>query len=139
MSLLQQSTPPKTQYVFPHSAACDCLATFRITTVSVVQPVNQVVIWDHIVETPEEAKLSFHNTSNKYPLLSQGRDLQGKLVALTLHWDVMPLTGILFLQQQGRYTMRLPSEYCPNNCIFEEVHEPTAQSASTCISTSSTI
>ena len=71
---------------------------------------NQVVVWDKIVESP--TVLDERNTLVKYAL--QGSDLRGQHVQLQLQWDHMPITGLLFLDQQGLETasgMDLPEEY----------------------------
>ena len=48
----------------------------------------------------------------KYPLLDQSKDLRGALMSLTLHWDVMPITGMLYSDARGNYSVRLPDSYC---------------------------
>ena len=37
---------------------------------------NQVVIWDKIVQTPQEAKLKLSNEFVKYALIDQGSELR---------------------------------------------------------------
>ena len=41
------------------------------------QHVNQVVMWDKIVQHPSEAKISLNNVFNKYMLVDQYDELRG--------------------------------------------------------------
>eukprot|EP00750_Incisomonas_marina_P006449 INCI14558.1.p1 GENE.INCI14558.1~~INCI14558.1.p1 ORF type:complete len:180 (+),score=35.05 INCI14558.1:168-707(+) len=78
-------------------------------------PFNQVVIWDQIVETPEDAVIRFYNKRNKYLLIDQYDELRGATVTLTLSWDIMPNTGWLYVEefkdQETSTTFTLPSNY----------------------------
>ena len=47
----------------------------------------------------------------KYALIDQGAELRGKKVTLKLMWDHMPLTGRLYVEQDGNKTFTLPEEY----------------------------
>jgi len=60
-------------------------------------PFNQVVLWDEIIESPEEAELKLYNERNKYLLIDQYNELKGATVTLTLSWDIMPNTYVLLL------------------------------------------
>ena len=73
---------------------------------------NEVVLWDRIVTRPEDARLSIVNSFAKYPIIDQRTELRGRLLRLSLHWDVMPYTGILQLASGGSYVGRLPDAYC---------------------------
>lgn len=89
------------------------------------------MIWDRIIARPEDAHLVAAGNFSKYPLLDQKAELRGRLVNLTLHWDIMPYTGILFAGTGGRFAARLPSEYCEGEkdgsaCSFAAVLEETA-------------
>ena len=78
---------------------------------------NQVVLWDKIVEAtdPDTAKvIKQDNIFVKYALVDQGNDLRGRDVTLQLMWDHMPLTGTLFMGEQDKATTKtftLPYEY----------------------------
>lgn len=61
-------------------------------------PFNQVVLWDEIIESPEEAELKLYNERNKYLLIDQYNELKGATVTLTLSWDIMPNTYVLLLR-----------------------------------------
>ena len=72
---------------------------------------NQVVIFDKIIQTPEEAEFSLTNEWNKYMLLDIGEELRGRDVSLKLGWDVMPLFGPLEIQYGGEHNFTLPDAY----------------------------
>ena len=77
--------------------------------------VNQVVIWDKILEAINPEKhIRDENVFLKYALVDQGDELRGKDVKLQLMWDHMPITGFLYMGEQPSETMTqftLPSEY----------------------------
>mmetsp|Transcript_6462 Transcript_6462/g.11878 ORF Transcript_6462/g.11878 Transcript_6462/m.11878 type:complete len:175 (+) Transcript_6462:144-668(+) len=77
--------------------------------------VNQVVIWDKILEAVDTNKvIQEDNVFVKYALVDQGDELRGKDVHLQLMWDHMPITGFLYMGEQPSETMTkftLPSEY----------------------------
>ena len=90
------------------------------------QILNEVVIWDRIVSRKEEAHLQIVAPKNwgKYPIIDQRTELRGRLLNLTLHWDVMPYTGILYFgTAPSTHVVRLPGEYCLSEapCSFTEV------------------
>jgi signal peptidase complex subunit 3 len=98
---------------------------------------NQVVIWDKIIKTKKQAKLSEKNEFVKYALIDQGAELRwahsslicqrnlfteynkllcfdcsrGKSVTLKLMWDHMPITGPMYFENAGNGTFKLPSKY----------------------------
>ncbi len=77
--------------------------------------VNQVVIWDKIVEAIDPEKvIRQDNVFVKYALVDQGDELRGKKVNLQLMWDHMPITGMLYKKDQPQdntTSFMLPSEY----------------------------
>lgn len=91
-----------------------------------VQVLNEVIIWDRIVTRKEDAILRIEAPKNwgKYPIIDQKTELRGRLLNLSLHWDVMPYTGILYFgAAPATYVARLPTEYCLTEapCSFTEV------------------
>ncbi|BFZ24598.1 hypothetical protein BsWGS_27636 [Bradybaena similaris] len=57
---------------------------------------NQVVIWDKIIERGNESVLDFRNTNTKYYFWDYGNGLRGhENVTLTLSWNVIPNAGTL--------------------------------------------
>jgi hypothetical protein len=73
---------------------------------------NEVVIWDRVMNRTQSHVVSVRGAHVKYPLVDAGKELRGTPVSLTLHWDVMPITGTLYTAQGGRHTVRLPERYC---------------------------
>lgn len=79
-------------------------------------PVNQVVLWDKIVEAvdgPENMVFTKDNIYCKYALIDQrGGGLRGKDVTLSLVWDHMPLTGSIHMDKSVyNSTFTLPESY----------------------------
>ena len=74
---------------------------------------NQVVMWDHIVQARELAHLRYESVTNKYSLTDQGYGLKGNNVTLVLNWDVIPTTGLHLIGHSfdQTYSFRLPNEY----------------------------
>ena len=58
-----------------------------------------------------EAMLKISDEFVKYALIDQGAELRGKKITLKLMWDHMPLTGRLYVHQDGNKTFTLPEEY----------------------------
>ena len=80
------------------------------------KPLNQVVVWDKIVEAihPEDMLLEADNVYVKYALTDHGQALRETDVTLTLMWDHMPITGLLYPGQQTKESatkFTLPAEY----------------------------
>jgi signal peptidase complex subunit 3 len=76
---------------------------------------NQVVLWDKIVEAKDPIKIIDEtNVFVKYGLVDQGDELRGKEVTLQLQWDHMPITGLLHMDEQPistASTFELPPSY----------------------------
>jgi signal peptidase complex subunit 3 len=76
--------------------------------------INQVVLWDKIVEAASPKLIDESNIFVKYALVDQGAELRGKNVKLQLQWDHMPITGFLHMDCQPIETASsfdLPEEY----------------------------
>jgi signal peptidase complex subunit 3 len=76
--------------------------------------INKVVLWDRIIEAVDDSKIiKEDNVFVKYALVDQGVGLRGKDVELSLMWDHMPITGLLYSGQQQTETtsFALPSDY----------------------------
>ena len=76
--------------------------------------INQVVLWDKIVEAADPKLIDESNVFVKYALVDQGNELRGKDVTLQLQWDHMPITGMLFMDKQAigeTSTFQLPEDY----------------------------
>lgn len=71
---------------------------------------NQVAVFDKIIEDREFAVISNKNLRNKYNLIDQGKNLRGKHLNLTVTWNVMPIVGALYTRSMS-FPARLPEEY----------------------------
>lgn len=79
------------------------------------KPDNKVVLWDKIIELSDDEK-SFRqdNVFVKYALVDQADGLRNQDVELRLMWDHMPLTGMMFMDEQSKATtasFTLPQDY----------------------------
>eukprot|EP00879_Flechtneria_rotunda_P005280 GHRR01005566.1.p1 GENE.GHRR01005566.1~~GHRR01005566.1.p1 ORF type:complete len:170 (+),score=34.84 GHRR01005566.1:289-798(+) len=73
--------------------------------------VNQVVLWDRIVERKEDAHLKIKALRQKYAFIDQGRNLRNLPLNLTFSWNVMPKVGRLFTQHKSFAVGNLPEQY----------------------------
>lgn len=104
-----------------------------------LQSVNELVVWDRIITSPAEAVLQERDAWFKYPVVDQRTELRGRLLNLTLHWDVMPYSGLLYTGSGGRFVARLPASYCVEGvhagssgsdaCDFDSVESAPGSSA----------
>ena len=90
------------------------VATYATPT----NPKNELVLWDRIIEATDDPAtqkvLDEKNVFVKYGLVDQGAELRDAEVELSLMWDHMPLTGLLYAGKQRAGTASkfvLPSEY----------------------------
>ena len=72
---------------------------------------NQIILWDKIVETEEDAVINLENTLVKYALVDQSTELRNASVKFSLVWDHMPVTGRLFMDKGQGSTFDLPARY----------------------------
>merc|ERR1712194_647217 len=74
---------------------------------------NQVVIWDKIVNDESEAWIRSDTVVNKYSLTDQGYGLRDNNVSLCLNWNIVPSTGLLTLHHGWKdlQEFRLPDAY----------------------------
>jgi signal peptidase complex subunit 3 len=75
---------------------------------------NQVVLWDKIVEAGDPKVIDESNVFVKYALVDQGDELRGKQITLQLQWDHMPITGVLHMDEQpikSTSQFQLPESY----------------------------
>eukprot|EP00428_Durinskia_dybowskii_P078024 CAMPEP_0170360266 /NCGR_PEP_ID=MMETSP0117_2-20130122/3191_1 /TAXON_ID=400756 /ORGANISM="Durinskia baltica, Strain CSIRO CS-38" /LENGTH=128 /DNA_ID=CAMNT_0010614573 /DNA_START=190 /DNA_END=576 /DNA_ORIENTATION=+ len=82
---------------------------------SSTNPLNQVIIWDKIIESKDTAWIKEKNEFVKYALIDQGQELRNKTVSLRLMWDHMPLTGRLYNGDERKSSFTLPSKYKNKN------------------------
>ncbi|CAM9745638.1 unnamed protein product, partial [Hapterophycus canaliculatus] len=72
---------------------------------------GQVILWDKIVESAEDAHLLQRDMTVKYGLIDEGAGLRNTSVTLMLYWDHMPLTGTLFQHSVAVDTFECPGNY----------------------------
>ncbi|XP_038652005.1 signal peptidase complex subunit 3-like [Scyliorhinus canicula] len=74
---------------------------------------NQVVLWDKILQRGENPRINLHNMSPKYLFLDDGNGLKGNQnVSLSLSWNIVPNAGILCLiPASGQKVISLPENY----------------------------
>ncbi|GAB6029964.1 hypothetical protein CHUAL_005659 [Chamberlinius hualienensis] len=74
---------------------------------------NQVVIWDKIIRSGENAVLNFENMNMKYYFWDDGNGLKGhNNVTLRLSWNVIPNSGNLpNIFGDGIHSFTFPNEY----------------------------
>lgn len=74
---------------------------------------NQVVLWDKIIQRGENAVLDYRSMNSKYYFWDDGNGLKGnKNVTLTLSWNIIPNSGMLPLVPGiGQYQFEFPDEY----------------------------
>ncbi|GLC39236.1 hypothetical protein PLESTM_000866900 [Pleodorina starrii] len=73
--------------------------------------VNQIVMWDSIVQQQDKAHVRLNNHKTKYAFIDPGRNLRGRSLNLTLVWCVMPRVGRMYSQQSTHYVGKLPASY----------------------------
>ena len=87
-----------------------CFVVVEYTSKS--NKLNQVVMWDKIVQDQKDAQLAYKNVFNKYVLVDQFDQLRSADLKLRLVWDIMPLSGRLFMHSRdSRTNFKLPGEY----------------------------
>ncbi|KJE97466.1 hypothetical protein CAOG_07321 [Capsaspora owczarzaki ATCC 30864] len=73
--------------------------------------VNQVVVWDKILQQGDNPVLNYKEQPGKYGLFDDGTGLRGnKNVTLSLHWNVIPLIGSLPRFSGGHRQVSFPQQ-----------------------------
>lgn len=74
---------------------------------------NQVVLWDKIIQRGENAVLDYKKLNTKYYFWDDGNGLRGnKNVTLTLSWNIIPNAGSLpNIVGTGSHSYSFPVEY----------------------------
>jgi len=86
-----------------------------------INGLNQVVIWDYIVEDIKHAEFTVgkHQSMllprhhNEYPLIDQGRGIRSSKgpVKLTFNWCVMPIVGFITRRKEGKAEFEFPETW----------------------------
>jgi len=73
---------------------------------------NQVVLWDRIIQRGQNPILNLKNLHSKYYFWDDGHGLRGTNVKLTLNWNIIPNAGTLpNFVGLGGHTFQFPVEY----------------------------
>lgn len=56
---------------------------------------NRVSIWDDVLKSEDDAEVDMSGAEAKYSVMDFNQKLRNQTVKLTLHWDVMPIIGLL--------------------------------------------
>lgn len=72
---------------------------------------NQVVLWDSIIQQKERAVIKLKKHKTKYAFIGHGHSLRDRAVNLTLVWDNMPRVGALFMTSRSVPIGSLPAQY----------------------------
>eukprot|EP00803_Ostreobium_quekettii_P001857 evm.model.scf_2975.1 EVM.evm.TU.scf_2975.1 scf_2975:2677-5001(-) len=72
---------------------------------------NQVVLWDAIIQQQKDAKIRKKKLRQKYTFDDQGRNLRDRAFNLTVAWNVMPKVGRLFTRSQTFVGFNMPANY----------------------------
>jgi len=74
--------------------------------------VNQVVLWDKIIRRGENAVLNLKKMNTKYYFFDDGNFLRGKEVKLSLHWNVIPNAGYMWMvPPKNHHSFVFPDKY----------------------------
>ena len=80
--------------------------------------VNQVVLWDHIIERGDNTKVSLKNQHTKYYFWDDGDGLKGNNVTLTLSLNVIPNAGFLPIATSPiSHSFSFPKEYIATKSV----------------------
>ncbi|KAI8801757.1 signal peptidase 22kDa subunit [Cladochytrium replicatum] len=69
---------------------------------------NQVTIWDDIITHKDDALISFRDKRAEYPLTYVENVVNGIKANLTLHWNTVPVVGLMLNDRMGS---RLSNRY----------------------------
>lgn len=94
--------------------------------------VGRQVIWDRILPNATVADLHLSSATTEYPLMEPeaGIKLANSNVTLSLHWDVMPITGGLLAGHGAVFDrIRLPKGTCSSATACKWTRLPTPVAA----------
>nr|QBH72899.1 microsomal signal peptidase 23 kd subunit [Nicoletia phytophila] len=74
---------------------------------------NQIVLWDKIIQRGADAALDYKNMNTKYYFWDDGNGLKGNPnVTLTLSWNIIPNAGLLpNIFATGSHSFNFPAQY----------------------------
>jgi signal peptidase complex subunit 3 len=74
-------------------------------------PLNQVVVWDRIIQRKEDAVIDEQAFRAEYVMADQGYHLKGAEVVLRVGWDITPIGGPLIRGMNNGTRIKFPTEY----------------------------
>lgn len=74
-------------------------------------PRNEVIVWDSILSSKQDALVRRRGQYNKYSLKDHGYGLRGAEVELKFKYNILPYMGPLLYGGTGNSTFILPNEY----------------------------
>ncbi|EGD74889.1 hypothetical protein PTSG_07117 [Salpingoeca rosetta] len=76
------------------------------------QAVNQIIVWDKIMRRDiDDPRISLRDMKLKYPFYDDAHGLRGNNITLSLHWNVVPVAGLLPRNSEGHVTIKLDDQY----------------------------
>jgi len=72
---------------------------------------SEVMLWDFIIDSKEQAQFYFQGLNSKYPLVDKGKHLRDANVTLSFHWNTMPHSGMMFFSKKGSQSVTFPAKY----------------------------
>ncbi|KAJ3414107.1 Signal peptidase complex subunit 3 [Chytridiales sp. JEL 0842] len=69
---------------------------------------NQVVIWDDIIQTKDDALISLQGEAPEYLAYDIKPKIRGYKAKLSLHWNIVPHVGVLMTNQGGSASFTFP-------------------------------
>ncbi len=106
--------PPLTPYYYYYYSTFYIMQLFVFVSAKYSTPTNprnEIILWDKIIESTEDADLHFTNAFIEYGLLDYGAELRDREMTLYLHWDRMPLTGKIYMEDVAMSKFTLPKDY----------------------------
>lgn len=70
---------------------------------------NQIVLWDYIITSKEDAFLQLNSQSAEYLAYDLSNRLQGIQARLSLHWNMVPWVGVLMNDRDGHGSFTFPA------------------------------
>lgn len=85
---------------------------------SETHPRNEVVVWDSILSSRNNALVHRKGQYNKYSLKDYAFGLRGTNVTLRFKYNILPYMGPLFYGQTGETTFTIPGNYTTKTVAY---------------------
>eukprot|EP00300_Choanocystis_sp_HF-7_P028420 c34024_g1_i1.p2 GENE.c34024_g1_i1~~c34024_g1_i1.p2 ORF type:complete len:195 (+),score=37.42 c34024_g1_i1:124-708(+) len=77
-------------------------------------PVNQLVVWDAILLSPNDAVFELNGTAIEYLLTDVGHNFKGAHMTIVCAYNTIPYTGQMFWSSVSRTPFSMPLQYMHN-------------------------